>query len=489
LEGKTKLLGDRDHRTVDCTLVLSPQQGYVADLQFARKGQLALNHSLVMTKSAVEIYAWDTSTKLNLGAAIFPTLNLEQTAERIEDGRYKNRLKIGAGLYSAATEPADREPLFSAHVEPVTLVNLLHRTSASYVVDGSELRVTEQGLELYIDTASGRINRIVLRNVETSEVVATLTFQSNAFTSKLAEVRRRGRDLQERFDQQRPVYSALDFALGEAMQQPLVEKSAGYGVAGQRLREILAATSPETIVTDLGWSDLLEGVASSDDVEVDGLKFTIPADTPNAGGGWQAELVRVMPFLADRLFPRGSWPWIYTREIAFNLADNHYSPDLSAGQGGELQAVFMSDDTGILGMLVAAIICENRLPNAAVQFLIGRANATFTDESYIRDVGVFVRGEHGAAKSISLLVGYMESLTAEEQDELLKILPPLWAETVEALIARRKARPAEAVADSIEIVLLDHWRRGWRAATETRFERIGRKAQSTTEKDAETVTK
>ena len=171
-------------------------------------------------------------------------------------------------------------------------------------------------------------------------------------------------------------------------------------------------------------------------------------------------LVELTPAIADILFPRGSWPWTFTREAAFYFTDRVESYDLREEMRKELNSTLQSVMIGPVGRMSATLVTNQWLSQPFAKQLAAWARESLNENSFAEDIKLFVRGDNGSMKVVEQAVKLVDSLSEEERAILLAELPATWSQVLDSLIARREAYPSEEPVKAVEAVLIESWRNG-----------------------------
>jgi hypothetical protein len=413
---------------------------------------------------------WRSGQKFSLEGAHTPTLNLDiNTAEKLAADEYKTTIRFGLGLNSEKASSSNAPRIWSASIDPVAVVHAAHRKGATASLKGGVLKIECDGWSCHIDEATGRI---VHSGRNSPESRWTFGEAEEQFDDRLAEVMDRSNSLEETFDPAAPLASVAGFAATSLLTQTWVQDEPLARMGCEKLAAAQhAAEDPAVLLTF--YHQLFPAAKHADQKD---RQFRIPHIELRLGDNeWAGCLVPIAPALADLMFPRGSWPWTWLRELAFEAAGNSegdpYGTASDGGFGRELNRVI--PEASHLGRLVMIRWSPRRLAEKNVP-AVARIALQCSEKDFEDEVNALVHGEHGFAQLCRGAIRVLEDMDGSSRTTLLEGLPDPWLGIVVQLIGRRAEAPTELREDALEGVLLRAWNDGGRAAVQAALDSLAR---------------
>jgi hypothetical protein len=186
------------------------------------------------------------------------------------------------------------------------------------------------------------------------------------------------------------------------------------------------------------------------------------------------------PVIADLLFPCGSWPWTWTRELAFLAADNWREGTLTGNytDGGyvrEYNRTLEDPRTSLFGRWMMIASPPRPLRAETIQALAQRA---LQSESlgFEQDISRLIQGEEGLARLMRAVVSICDELDDSTRQLLLKELDETSRSVLDKLFVRRADRPDESPDDALKAVLVARWTNGGSDIVEKRLKAMALEA-------------
>jgi len=464
-------------------IILSPQQGASVDVHYSDDKSLDIWHSLVAEGATYTVFDWRQKKKLRvpLGESC-AKVNIGWGPGEIVDSEYKNRLVTGFGLTSAELSPTKPAVICKVACEPVVYVNFLHRDGAKFDMKDDELRVQTTGLEFRIDKKTGRLLQVTVDNSNrTTNSTGTFSFQKNAFQEHMIQIRDQGALHVNCYDLNRPFTSCVGFAIRQLQEQPFIAREPLRRYFCEQLLHSMESGWIEEFASATPWSGLFLRESSLRLAEEYAVDFAIPSSNLERGEDILDNILalycRIAVPLADRLFPRGSWPWTFTREMSLNFANSQDLDSIRKGSKTELDATMRSEHTGILAHALVALLWEEFNPSAFSKRIAMHAQSKINEASFVNDIHYFIRDDFWSAKIVTQLAETIDGLSDLEKSQFRESLSPFLATAFDSLIARRQSHPHEAAADALEGVLVELWRSDWRNMLSERLGNVTAKVQ------------
>lgn len=439
-------------------------------------GQLAINlrgasnnwsfdHSLYSNRKGLAVVDWHAKQKFASSFSTCVKLDLRIAASRREDGDYAQ------GLFAAWNVSSDDESegmssvIWTVHAEPVAVVYSAHRSDSKAEINDGILKIKSRDTDFEFDANTGALIRLAARNTDGfGELTARMI--PGGYETVAQPLHERARLISNRYDRQRPMSSLIAFALEQLQHQPFIIKHDAISrtLRVARLMQEFPTVKHLLSRLDQKWLELQANSAKSRSSRRFFLTQTWPVDPSYIASIIEIHPVYYLPGFADRLFPRGSWPWTLTREGAFARLANGSVAEPTENWNrmvGELVRLERADDLSP----IAAWLCVDQLRynpgHRGLALLFDRvANCGLrqsTDQQLVQDIDLLASGDGGWAKLVCKLVDDFVSLPAEDQRDFLDLLPKPWAEALSELQQRRTEKPDETTGDALAHVLHNRW--------------------------------
>lgn len=446
-----------------CMFCYSPNQGFAATVVGLYDRMFALDHSLLAGPDQVSLFSGLQQRRLALPGKL-PTVMIHLLPTHFDGEDYRVRLGLGAKFSS---EELSSVKSLDIAIEPVAIVHEAHRDGPEVEIVGDRLRVRGPFYSTAIDVNSGQVIEIAC-DPATREIRFDCFFRSRAFENAKNElVLEPRKDYLTDSDNSRPVLAAARFALADVAAQPGLRRGMELSGLLKFAQQWLNSSEPEELANELTMHRFVK--SSERD------RFSIPRSGISEDGILTFCKV-LMPALADMSFPRGSWPWISTREMGlYSLIDDTQPPlstELRQGADIEMRSQFSSGQAGSVCAYFSALsfaeLGTNRGSNG-VRSCAAYGSRQLTEEAFLRDISPFIDGDLWAAKAIEFLVQHCDEF---ENVLILDAAPQSVRDAAKKLITRRKSQPDESPREALRAVLLECWRETWREQLAAEFTRL-----------------
>jgi hypothetical protein len=438
--------------------VISPRQGILLDVDGEIDDLYVLHHAAIITRGQAELVNWSSKSKLTMDASsINSAIKVQWTSGNVENGEYRSRLVLAPGIFSQEHNSA-QSASWSITCDPVAAVHLLHRQDATYERVDGELRVRSADTELCIEEATGRLKQMSLKKFDEQNQSVNIHFEPGAFEQAVQDIHSRSQAYTEGYDTDEPVLSVTKFAIDELLEQPFIRQS--------QLRQMALSWAGRGL--DRIWLEKLATTVPVGKKDKPSTKFDIPSVEMDSGDGdWNEGvaplIMRGLIAAADELFPRGSWPWTYTREAVFGYAStkSHSFFERNAeGLKPEIRRVIETTELGPLASLVPLLLFREYLPGEAIVMLVQRGRQELNVEPFTNDIRLLSYNEALSDHLLTQLTLEADQLNAEQRDALRSELPPPLASLLDRFVERRKIQPTESATKALEAVIQETWSAG-----------------------------
>lgn len=472
----------------DLRVVLSRRHGCLATV-FGQNGDVAVDAAGIISPDGFACYDWRSGKKFTFVRGVSPRFDLQLSGGEIADGQHRCQVKFGLGMACRPPDDQSSPQVWNARVEPVALVQVAHRRGVSASIEEGVLTIIGEASQCRIDADTGRLLSLTY---DDGVQKGTIRVVEDEFQSALDAVRRRSGDLQEMFEPGAPLTSAASFVLHSAVAQPRLDRSPLARLACERAVLFLERGDADPAVHAL--CDQLWGRSVGDDSNKARYRIPIPAMRYQGESGVECAIV-AGPVIADLMFPRGSWPWTWTRELAFLAADNwregpFTGNDTDGGYVREYNRALRDPGTSLWGRWMMIEFPPRALRPETIQAL-SRLSLQIETLGFEHEIRRLLHGEQGLARVAQAVVYSCDEMDDAARQLLLKNVDKLSRSMLRRLFEQRAARPEESPEDAIEAVLIDHWKNGGSSAIEERLKDLAGtaapSAQSATKPVAETI--
>jgi len=408
-----------------------------------------------------------------------------------KDTKHKFALKIGAGYKSNSRMQMQEPVAVSLSIAPAALLSFIRDPHTEHTLEGGVLVVKARGATCRIEVATGRLLEFVVQSDKRGPRF-TISVESGTFGEYLAAAERKmGIDPQQTpnaFRNDHPVSSTIEFLLAS----PLTELGLDLYDNQKRLSGDLVEgvrALNKLIAGDAFWP--IDQCACKAHSPTDN-DFCIPGNESSllessgdgsVTGGAMMGIALVMLQHADNIFPRESWPWTISRDIALSKLKQSRFVDADLGK------LRGSSAMGPVGHLMTATLLTQNNPEAAVRFA-QRGVELLSLEHFRADYRPFLDNTKSAGQILQRSAELMTEFTDDEADELGRLL--LGREhrlmvTAVRYLREHKSEPIERVLPG----MLDHlWEHGLAKAVKTRLQGVqsqNQKLAKVKQKQAEQV--
>jgi len=447
-------------------LVLSPRQGVAATLSGEQPGKFRFDHACILGRERQEIDDWVSGKKLSAAEPLNVQLSLKVSCGEIEDGEPRISILFGHGV-SFKPQTTDSQPagsLWSVTTEPVALVHTAHRKGMRTALKDGVLVAANESMEITVDQQSGRPIQLRFFNEnqrDQQHAISEIRTARGEFDRLHDEVTQRGEALIAVADEDQSL-AATKFAIDSALAQPCVGEMPLANLACRQLELLLSPRGKEILALESIklWTGTDSNHEKSD-------RFAIPAAPIKfEGEAHWTMLIHAGPLVADLMFPRASWPWTWTREWAFVAADNWRKGEFAGNftdSGYYIEYHRAMQEASPFGRWVMVKFSPS-LWNDEVAAEVVRIILNWPEKDFSAELKTLLHGEHGLAKLSAAVVNVVVELDAARRETALDSLGTQGRKVFSQLLERRSAHPDEPPTDSLEVVLLEVWNSGGRAA-------------------------
>jgi hypothetical protein len=439
----------------------------------AAKGAWNIDHALLVSPGALEIYDWNAQQKYvsPLPTSMIFRLNIKPT--RGEKGEYQASATLGGGAKSPDSDDATKGP-WQIQIEPVAVLHLAHSKEGKrpkIAVRGGELTYSNGFVNFRLDAQTGRLKELRCtagKWIKRDFLVGRL--EQGAFDQTAGALRAQGQSYKNWYDDGHKIGSGWDFALTQIEKQPVVAASPALTMYCHLARQL---RSSQTLALLYGRWIELTGI---DPTDVDIAKvdrcgqFSIPQTFSAKDDEIAATIDNTLiaaPAMADLMFARGTWPWTISREACFwTLREQLYGKQ--SDQATALAAnEFRRMAAGQIGPLGALALAESmkQLESTDAQQAIAIGNwgmSLLSQEAFAKDVSLITEGDSGIALICRAATEQLGKLSSEEQEAIIGLLPDELQEPAARIAKRRKEHPNEPAAATIQATLNESWNNGLR---------------------------
>jgi hypothetical protein len=448
-------------------LVLAPDGTTALDVQLAA-GDWRIDHSAIVGPHGIELYDWKHNDKFCISQKFFPTAQLMVGATHAEDGKQESRMMLGYALGNSEKDSSRGRFPISIQVEPAALLRFAHREDVKAKSHEGRLTLTDDEVELQVDETTGAIRSLKCASFLPAGISAVdFRSEQGLATLTVKKIQHRGNNCHNLCDEKNPLGSAVTYAVQQIERQPSIQSEpknqAFWQIAGKVSTSdaFRRLTNPETY--------------SMLDADSTTKTFAIPGRPEFTGDNWGEYICYYVPFLVDQTFPRGSWPWTVLREICLGYENVGIDSRKNYAQScREFDRMSAAREYGPLCGLVTAELWRMIYPSSskAIARSADEGLRHMSDDAFLRDIRLLTDGNHGLAVLSRSIAETCGKMSCEDQEALLKQLPPEFHDIFEGLIARRKIKPDEPPGDAIRCVMLDEWHKRLKSEVEARLRAI-----------------
>jgi hypothetical protein len=457
-------------------IALSADGMLVVDAQVKSKGTLRFDHSIILGGQNAEIYDWQFGDKCCGSPLIQPTFEIRIATTHDNNGKQQGSMRFGYSAKGGDDVQASAKMLCDIRVEPVALVRFAHLPSTKVSIRDGVLTFSGEPFEIQIDETTGAVRNFKSASFLSAGISAVdIKAEKGAVARMVNEVRKRGSEFHNGYDGANPLGSILIFTLKQIERQPGTQQSPTLVRVLKRAATAIDCDGCRQLFAK--WSADARREKSAD-------RFWIPASDKTSISDSTTFVKFYIPFLADRAFPRGSWPWTFCREYSFlafanNVADE--TPEQFQQKCAvELNRMFGRKDFGPLGGLVMTKLLQAYLgnDNKSVAATAALSLEDPTDEAFLKDIHLLTNGDEGLAVACRAIAEKCGDLSREDQEVIGQFLPQIPRDAFAKLIARRDEKPDELPTDAIRAVMLEGWHCGWKDAVEAELRSMPTEASS-----------
>ena len=423
----------------------------------AAKGAWNIDHALLVSPGALEIYDWKAQQKYVSPLPASMTCSVNIKPSRGENGEYQMSVVVG-GAKAADREGVAQQP-WQIQIEPVAVLHLAHRKEGKrpkIAIRGGELTYSEGLVNVRLDSETGRLKelRCTAGNwIKRDFLIGRL--EQGAFDKTAGTLRANGQAYRNWYDEQHKIGSSWDFALTQIEKQPVVAASPELTMYCHLARQLRSSQTLPALLYGR-WVELT-GVDPTDvDIaKVDRCRqFNIPQTFSSKDDEIAATLDNSLfevPAMADLMFPRGSWPWTISREACFwKLREPLYGkqPDQPTALAANEFRRMAAGQIGPLGALSLAQSMKQLESADARQAgaISSWGMSMLTQEAFAKDLSLVTEGDSGMALVCRAATEQLGKLSEEEQEAVIELLPDELREPAARIAKRRKEHPTNLPA-------------------------------------------
>jgi hypothetical protein len=436
------------------------------------KGAWDIDHALLLSAGALEIYDWKAQQKYVSPLPASMTFSLTIKPSRGENGEYQMSAIVG-GAKGLGGDGVAQGP-WQIQIEPVAALQLAHRKEGKrpkIAIRGGELTYSDGFLSLRLDSETGRLKelRCTAGNwIKRDFLVGRL--EQGAFDKTAGMLRTKGQAYRNWYDDGHKIGCSWDFTLTQIEKQPVIAASPELTMYCHLARQLRSSQTLALLyqrwveLTGVDPNDL--GVAKVDRCRQFNIPQSFSSKDDEVAATIDNSLVGV-PAMADLMFSRGSWPWTVSREVCFwKLREQLYGKQVD--QAAALAAnEFRRMAAGQVGPLGALTLAQSmkQLASADAQQTSAVGSwgmSLLSQEAFAKDVSLVTEGDSGMALVCRAATEQLGKLSEEEQEAIIELLPDELKETAARIAKRRKDHPNEPAGATIQATLIESWNNGLR---------------------------
>ncbi|MEX2315908.1 MAG: hypothetical protein WD669_02075 [Pirellulales bacterium] len=453
--------------------IVISRRGIVADVKLASGNNWRMDHAFSVTARSISIVDWRNHEKflsVNSNRPVPLKFMLKVLNGHNPDNTYASNLSTGLAV--SMKSPAWDGIATEIRVEPVALVYLAHRPDGQAAINDGVLSVTSGDDEMQFNATTGEFIKFERRNHENrSIVVSSAHLEAGAWEKAIAAMRQRAAEFPDKCDEQHPAQSVAVFLLAQFADQPYVKQRPVLEIGLRQLHLLMKVTDLDKFVAAAKSSLALAFDAESNrEFGIPRLEYTADSEFEEFAN----QLFPWVPMLADRVFPRGSWPWTLSRELCFYThaaaKDGEFGEDFRKKSQAELNRLHATGALGPVSLFLATRMARPWKEYA--NFTAQQGLSDLSDEAFLKDVRLLTDGDQWLASATRVIVEQLGKSTPEEQDQLIRFLPEGSREPIARLIKVRREHPTELPSVSIMSALLDSWHHGLRETVEAELRRF-----------------
>ena len=437
---------------VAVNFVLSPKRGLLLD-SYDAEGRSPVSLGFLLTPELIQMCSWASGGKLaaarNGGGSFF----LHLLPERSSESNHFN-LSLGAGYKNASTP----KPMlaFDVQLAPAAFLDLLTREDSGCRLEGGSLVVSNMGVTLRAEAATGRVLAI---DRGTNEQAIDIRFDAKVWDRASRDFTHRSAGLTNLYVPDHGLSSFLGCAFTELARWKLTTTMKSDVSEAQRARALAAVgklVNPEYLFP----VDRILGEDGTNNFHLP-MDFIDRAIQQNPLAAFSGYIFQ----LNAAYFPKYSWPWTVTRETVFNFMGLNQFTDV------ELQRLYTDEETGPIGCLaVASLFGKPGSPLAKTFAMEGLLRMGPRD--FLRDCNLLLRGESGLARSVGKTLEALRNLPEDEVAALAAVLPEAEANLLRESAAGLRATPNGAPANVLAPALGKYWEESLRVKVRRALQKL-----------------
>jgi hypothetical protein len=313
--------------------VMSRQRALLVEIWISANGNpdRPADFALVLSPPSCALYSFRSQRKIVFNAP--GTLHINSLVKN-------GRLQSAFGMRTAMRN----RPAFACDIDlpPAVVASAIHDLKEQGDLDfqwrDQTLLLTWDDEWLQIDADRGEVVGI---GSKSDDVLHSARLEQGTYDRRIQQIERQSAAWPNAYDPEHAATSIARFLCGELHSLPDAWLNGGFGNDGlDRL----------AVIDKL----LAGGLLKSLDVwlarQTSPSEFTIPwtDSSPRPGGDWRGQVIDLVCWKADDLFPRASWCWTLSNEWRLNANDN------GAYVAGTLDRLSARDDSGPLCCLLMA---------------------------------------------------------------------------------------------------------------------------------------
>jgi hypothetical protein len=325
---------------------------------------------------------------------------------------------------------------------------------------------------------TGQIRSVKIASFLSAGILAfDLRSESNFVSRAVEKIHQRGAKFEDRCDSKQPLCSGSSYVIDQIERQPAVKNSPLWSQILTASRALANDDNVQRAFADVGAAYALESDTND--------HFSIPGHVAISMEKWSDDLEYYAPFLADKLFPRGTWPWTYAREFSFLYRRADADPETSQKMWKlEQTRLNSAREYGPITCLILAHFQKKYYPERPVAVVNNAKDglSDLSDEAFLKDVRYLTDGDHGLAVIYRAIAENCDRIAQDGHEDAQAPFPSAANTALSELAARKGARPDEPIADAIRTIMLEGWHKEWKDSVERELRSLsGETAQSATE--------
>lgn len=433
--------------------VLAPAEGFLIEWSFIgrKPGAVRRTYGLQSTEKVVGLYSFDQGNKLEFA----PTRSswvVQLSVTETDDAEKPIYLGLGFGTRGVPEGIPVKTLDLSSHMSPAATITYARKRddptkTACKIKDGVMTIDFGDGMSATTDAATGKLLGANLLKSESAIEAGAHFLMGNrcevkvergAFARRLKQWEPKLAVLRNRFDDAKPIHSTVNFLLDDAGWNELTEE---HAAEVKRLMRVLRVARDADLAMPL----------------VDAYLAVFPHGMkgkggPNQGSPLAVDSSDIFPRFAEAVFPRGSWPWLQTREFGLALTKR------SRHTREALEREIERDAWGPLALSTAAIGAKKFDYYYLAEPWAAKGLTKLTTADFERDCRPLTAESHLSGRLVHGLAKFTRNLEPADAEVLIGYVDQN-APTVAAFMKLLRAEPKEPVDKLLVTTLRKAWSR------------------------------